>query len=114
MSNINYNNRKFKAVTNSENGEVSNTTIFKYFQESNILSGTYSGGEIIKGFIIGIVKNDNNLEFCYQHINIHNEIRTGKCISVPTILENDKLQLYEEWIWTTGDFSTGNSIIEEI
>jgi hypothetical protein len=29
-------------------------------------------------------------------------------------MENGKLRMHESWQWTSGDFSSGNSIIEEI
>jgi hypothetical protein len=39
---------------------------------------------------------------------------TGKCFSKPEILTNGKIRLHETWQWTSGDLSTGTSIIEEI
>jgi hypothetical protein len=50
----------------------------------------------------------------YHQININNEIMTGKCISKPEILVDGKIRLHETWEWTSGDFSSGTSIIEEI
>jgi hypothetical protein len=50
----------------------------------------------------------------YHQINFNNEIMTGKCFSKPEILSNGKIRLYETWQWTSGDFSSGTSIIEEI
>jgi hypothetical protein len=51
---------------------------------------------------------------CYHQININNKIMTGKCYSKPEILVDGKIRLYETWQWTSGDFSSGTSIIEEI
>jgi hypothetical protein len=39
---------------------------------------------------------------------------TGKCVSTPEITPDCKIRLYEKWKWTCGDFSSGESIIEEI
>lgn len=39
---------------------------------------------------------------------------TGVCKSIPEILSNGKIRLYEKWKWTSGDKSEGKSIIEEI
>lgn len=39
---------------------------------------------------------------------------TGICRSTPEILEDGRIRLHEEWIWTSGDQSSGKSIIEEI
>jgi len=44
---MNYNNRKFRPLSNSENGEVSNDMVFHYKQTNNILTCTYHGSKII-------------------------------------------------------------------
>ncbi|WP_321538875.1 hypothetical protein [Flavobacterium piscinae] len=38
---------------------------------------------------------------------------TGICHSKPEIMENGKIRLHETWQWTSGDYSNGESIIEE-
>ena len=92
---INYNGRRFVSIENTDNGEVSSMTIFDYKQEGNIISATYSGGEIVKGTLVGIVKKDNGLEFRYNHVNNKHEIRGGQCISTPEILSDGRIRLYE-------------------
>ncbi|KOA19209.1 acetyltransferase (GNAT) family protein [Clostridium homopropionicum DSM 5847] len=111
---IDYNNRIFTSISNSDNGEVSNKTIFKYNQQDNIIWAEYFGGEIVKGYLIGTSDIDGKLDFCYQHINTGKQIRTGKCNSTPEILNDGRIKLFEEWEWTNGDISKGSSIIEEI
>lgn len=110
---INYNGRKFVSIENTANGEVSSKTFFTYKQEEHIISATYSGGEIIQGILIGIVKEDGCLEFRYNHVNNKNEIRGGKCISVPEILPDGRIRLYEKWQWQDANSTEGSSIIEE-
>ena len=110
---INYNNRVFTPVSNSENGETSPDTIFHYKQNGNILTAEYSGGKIMYGHLLGIVDNSGNIDMRYHQVNIQGEIMTGICRSTPEILENGKIRLHENWQWTSGDHSTGNSIIEE-
>ena len=39
---------------------------------------------------------------------------SGECRSVPTLLPDGRLRLDEEWRWTTGDRSSGRSIVEEL
>jgi hypothetical protein len=111
---INYNNRTFVSVKNTSNGEVSSKTYFHYKQEGNIITATYSGGEIVSGMLIGIVNNDGSLEFRYNHVNIKNEIRGGKCKSIPKILSDGRIRLYEKWQWLDKDYSEGESIVEEV
>lgn len=110
---INYNNKKFISIENSENGETSNETIFTYKQEGNILTSEYSGGMIKKGHLIGIVDEGGNIDMRYHQVNNKGELMTGICISKPEILETGKIRLHESWEWTSGDKSKGQSVIEE-
>jgi len=111
---MNYNNKKFKAVSNTENGETSAATIFHYKQDGVILHAEYAGGEIKNGHLIGIVSFEGKIDMHYHHLNTKNEFKTGICQSCPEIMENGKIRLHEHWQWTSGDKSSGNSILEEI
>ena len=110
---IDYNGKIFSPISNSENGETSNETVFIYQQIGNILTSEYSGGKIKKGHLIGIVDENGNIDMRYHQVNEKNEIMTGICKSKPEILENGKIRLHESWEWTSGDNSKGQSIIEE-
>ncbi len=111
---INYNNKIFRPIQNTDNGETSSDTIFHYQQIGNMLTSVYKGGKIIYGHLIGLVDEDGCIEMRYHQINDKNELMTGKCISKPEILINGKIRLHENWEWTSGDCSSGSSIIEEI
>jgi len=111
--NINLNNKKFKSEYNSKNGEVSDQTIFSYHQKDTIIWAEYSGGQIIKGNIIGKIIA-NHLEFVYQHINKENELMTGSCKSQVEKTENGRIRLKEMWQWTCKDNSSGTSILIEM
>ena len=109
----NYNGRTFISKSNSENGEVNGDTLFRYRQNGHILWADYSGGEIVKGQLIGNVSADGALDFHYQHVNQNGNVRIGKCHSVPHILEDGKLELHENWQWLNGDMSFGTSVLIE-
>lgn len=111
---MNYNNKKFKAISNTPNGETNKETIFEYKQEANILTSEYSGGNIKQGHLLGIVDENGGIKMKYHQINIHGELLSGTCQSTPEILSNGKIRLHEQWQWTSGDCSHGKSIIEEI
>ena len=110
---INYNNKIFRPVVNSENGETSKDTVFIYKQIGNILTSEYSGGKIIKGHLIGLVDENGEIEMRYHQLNQKGALMTGICKSKPEILENGKIRLHETWQWTSGDKSKGQSIIQE-
>lgn len=97
-----------------ENGEVSEQTIFTYHQNGTLLWAQYSGGDILKGSLIGMVLSNGELDFVYHHMNRDMQVKTGKCHSVPNVLENGKIELSEQWEWTSGDYSKGESLIVEV
>ena len=110
---INYNGKIFRPTSNTENGETSNKTVFHYKQVGNVLTSEYSGGKIIIGHLIGLVDESGNIDMRYHQVNYKGELMTGICQSKPEILKNGKIRLHENWEWTSGDKSKGQSIIEE-
>ena len=110
---IDYNNKLFRPVSNTENGETSNETLFLYKQIGNILTSEYSGGKIINGHLIGLVDENGEIEMRYHQVNEKGQLMTGICKSKPEILSNGKIRLHENWEWTSGDKSKGQSIIQE-
>jgi hypothetical protein len=111
---MNYHGKKFRPVSSSENSEVSHETVFEYLQEGSILTCSYSGGSIQKGQLMGIVDEHGNIEMHYHQINSEGEFMTGICHSRPEIMDDGKIRLHESWQWTSGDRTTGQSILEEI
>ena len=111
---MNYNHRKFRPVSNSENGEVSDDMIFHYQQEGSVLWCVYTGKHILKGHLIGFVEENGCINMRYHQINVKGELMTGICYSKPEKMNNGKIRIHESWQWTSGDKSTGHSILEEI
>lgn len=111
---ISYNERFFCSVSNSGSGEVDGETRFHYRQIDNVLWGTYSGGSIKHGTLNGLVFADGRLDFRYTHVNQDDVIMTGRCLSTPELLPDGRIRLNEEWTWTSGDLSSGVSVVEEI
>ena len=111
---INYENRKFRLVRNTESGEVGSDTVFHYHQTDRIVWAEYSGGEILIGHLIANCDEDGNLDMRYQHVNRRCELKTGKCRSTPQVMNDGRLRLHEKWQWTDGDGASGESVIEEV
>ena len=114
MSKINYDNKTFAFVQNSETGEVSSETTFHYHQKDDLVWADYAGGTIVFGNLIAKVAENDCLEMRYQHLNQKGELMTGKCFSTPEILTDGRVRLHEKWQWTNGDYSEGTSIVEEV
>lgn len=111
---MNYKTKRFRPIQNSENGETSEETIFEYKQIGNILTSDYKGGQIVKGHLIGLVDENGHIEMRYHQVNMKGELMTGVCHSKPVLNKNGKIRLHETWQWTSGDKSSGESILEEI
>jgi len=111
---MNYNGKKFRSIASTSNGEVDSETIFEYHQNGKIIWGTYQGGQIDFGTLMGTVAETGKLQFNYQHYNREGTYMTGKCISTPQILPDQRIRLTEKWQWTCKDHSSGTSVIEEI
>ena len=114
MKTLKYNDRIFRSVSNSENGEVDESTIFHYRQIDDLVWATYQGGQIRIGTLVAKVHPDGSLEMKYSHINQKGEMMTGECRSVPELLIDGRIKLHEKWQWTCGDYSKGESAVEEL
>src|SRR4051794_16611343 len=110
---ISYNDKTFRSIANTANGEVNGDTIFQYQQNSFLVSATYSGGGVLFGHLIGLVDANGVMDIRYHHVNNEGKLRTGICFTTPELLPNGKLRLHEKWKWTNGDESEGESIVEE-
>lgn len=110
---INYNQRRFRSVSNAANGEVGAETIFQYQQAGDLVWAEYRGGAIVFGTLIAKADAQGCLDMRYQHLNAAGELMTGRCHSTPEVLPDGRLRLHERWQWTSGDGSTGESVIEE-
>ena len=111
---ISYDGRRFRSVANSASGEVGAGTVFEYRQTGDIVWATYQGGSIRYGHLIATADAAGVLDMRYHHVNVDGALMTGVCRSTPERLADGRLRLHEQWRWTSGDGSTGESVIEEI
>ena len=108
----NFNNKKFKLLENSENGETTSETIFYYKQNGDLVTADYNGGSILYGKIIAIL-NDDELNMLYQCITTNRELKAGKALAKISKLEG-KIKLALNWEWLNGDNTKGQSEYIEI
>jgi hypothetical protein len=111
---ITYEGRRFASIANAPNGEVTGDTIFEYRQRGDVAWAEYAGGAIRKGMLVAVVAADGALDMRYQHVNAKGALMTGECRSTPEVLADGRIRLHEKWRWTSGDQSTGTSVVEEI
>lgn len=114
MKDIDYNDRFFAPVSNTDNGEAGSATLFHYRQAGGVVWATYAGGGVRFGTLIATVDEAGRLDMRYSHVNRDGELMTGRCESTPEILPDGRLRLHERWQWTSGDGSRGESVVEEV
>lgn len=105
---------RFRSVSNTDNGDVDEETVFHYQQQGSVVTATYSGGRIVRGHIIGRMLTDGRLDLRYHHLNGEGVLMVGTCLSTPELLPDGRLGFHERWQWLTGDGSLGESRIEEV
>jgi len=115
---VNYDGRLFRPVETTENGEVGGGTLFRYRQDGPVFWATYEGGGVTHGHMVGHVKDDGGLHFRYHHLSAADGDGpmpvSGLCHSRLEVLPDGRYRLFEEWQWTSGDGSSGTSVVEEV
>ncbi len=111
---VHYGGRLFRPASMTGASDTGSDTIFKYEQRRDLLTGTYSGGNISFGHLIGLVDDGGRIDMRYHHLTIDGELKTGICRSVPEFLDSGKIRLHESWEWTSGDNSRGTTVLEEL
>ena len=113
-SSVDYGGRRLRSVENSASDEVGPETVFVYRQDGDVVSATYEGGGVRSGVLIATADGGGNLDARYAHVNASGDLMTGECRTKPEVLPDGRLRLHEEWRWTSGDRSSGRSVVEEI
>jgi hypothetical protein len=111
---VDYGGRRFRSVENSSTGEVGPETVFDYRQEGDLVWATYEGGAVRFGTLVATADPEGRLDVRYGHVNRSGELMTGECRTTPERLPDGRLRLHEGWRWTSGDRSSGTSVVEEI
>jgi hypothetical protein len=114
MPDLNYDNRRFRAVANSSGGDVTGETMFHYRQIDRIVWGTYRGGGVAFGTLVATVDDDGRLDMRYQQVAIDGTRKAGRCVSMPERLADGRIRLHERWTWTEGGVGAGTSVVEEL
>ncbi|SDQ32211.1 hypothetical protein [Arthrobacter crystallopoietes] len=102
----------FAAVANTASGEVGRTTSFHYRQDGRMIWAEYSGGAVVRGYLVG-TRDGDRLDFRYSHLNINLQTANGVCASKLEVLDDGRIRLHETWQWESRP-ERGTSVVEEI
>ena len=112
MSELSYDNKRFRGVVNYDDGDLTKEVLFHYHQKNRTVWGTFEGGRIRFGTLVADVLDNNQLRMVWQYLNVDGEFVSGECLSTPKLLPDGRLRLEETW--TTVGGPAGSSVIEEI
>ena len=109
---MNLNNVKMNVIETAGNGIVNDLTIFTFSQTDNFISATYSGGQILKGYLVGTL-NQNKLSFSYCQLQTNGKMDNGQS-ECDVLIENGKIRLVEHFTWASRNGETGTNIFQEL
>ena len=104
----------FRAVSNAGNGTIDNSTKMEFLQSDEHLEARYMGGSVATGHVIGKKKSESEATLLYHAVTVEGEIQAGKASAVFKMGADQKLRMYLNWQWLTGDQSSGTSEWEAI
>ena len=108
-----FHKKQFKVVKNEgEDIEVTEDTVFDFLQNQELIYAEYVGGKVKYGEIFGLIENDQ-IYFYYSQENLVGGKNQGSSIDQIKRLENNKIQLIDEWEWKNKS-GKGVCIMEEI
>ncbi|GLB65575.1 hypothetical protein [Arthrobacter mangrovi] len=104
--------RHFAPVSNTATGEVGATTVFHYHQDGKVIWAEYSGGAVVRGYLVG-TRSGDRMSFRYSHLNIDLQTASGVCETRIAVLDDGRVQFRETWQWESRP-EHGTSIVEEL
>ncbi len=102
-----------RAVSSGEAAVVSTETLFEFEQTGDVFSARYRGGTIADGYLVGKLRSDGGLEFRYVQVERSGRIDAGASTGELSRLLDGRLQLVENFQWSTRPES-GRNVFEEV
>ena len=99
-------------IKTAGNGIVNELTIFTFSQKDNFISATYSGGQILKGYLVGIL-NQNKLSFSYCQLQTNGRMDNGQS-ECDILIEHEKIKLIENFTRGSKNGEMGINIFQEL
>ncbi|MEU1040883.1 hypothetical protein [Streptomyces sp. NPDC005907] len=99
-------------VADQAPGQVGTRTRFTYHERNGEIWAEYSGGDVVRGHLVGRRTGDR-LDFRYVQLKHDGTTSSGHCVSSVVELADGRVRLEESWQWESQEGS-GTSVVEEI
>jgi hypothetical protein len=90
---IQYDNLTFRVV-GGDDGEL---PVARYHQDGDLVWAEFGGGSVRRGSLAGTCAPDGVLRLAYCMVLAGGELVSGRCVSTPTVLDDGRIRLSEEW-----------------
>ncbi len=108
---INLDGVKMNVVSTSPNGVVDAETVFHFHQEGDAVWAEYEGGQIQRGFLVGILEG-STLKFRYCQGQTDGDLDGGASVG-EVGLNNGRVRIVERFDWASRE-GGGINIFEEL
>jgi hypothetical protein len=109
---INLDGLRMNVISTAENGVVNSDTIFEFHQVGDDVWASYSGGKVVRGFLVGRALKDK-LEFQYCQTQTDGALDGGRSTCELRTTDTGIVQLIEHFDWGSRP-GGGTNIFEEI
>lgn len=99
-------------VADQAPGQVGTRTRFTYREQDGEISAEYTGGDVVRGYLVGTREGDR-LDFRYVQLDRDGTTSSGHCVSTVVELSDGRVRLEEQWEWESRAGS-GTSVVEQI
>lgn len=99
-------------VADQAPGQVGTRTRFTYHEQDGVIWAEYTGGDVIRGRLIG-TRDGDELDFRYVQLKRDGTTSSGHCLSTVVDLADGRVRLAERWEWESQEGS-GTSVVEEV
>ncbi len=113
MLEIDINSKRF-VTTGNEHGVSGAGTVFEYHVHGQRITGTYRGGRIVEGQMVGRVTGARTIELLFQCLTDDGDLLAGQSQGRVSRNARGLVELHFDWNWLTGDRSGGQSSYIEL
>jgi len=112
--NLSLDNRKFVPIENSESGAVDARTEFHFSQNGSRFQAQYTGGDILRGHILGHFTGPKSGELLYHCETKDGALKAGRADAKLEEDEKGNIIMLLNWEWVFGADGVGQSKYVEL
>src|SRR5688572_13935052 len=99
MKTMNLTGTVFRAVSNSKHGSINTETEMRFTSDDGIVIGSYAGGSVITGHVIGKHVGDSEIEMLYHSASADGAIQAGSAHGRFVLDGEGRMYMYLDWQW---------------